>query len=72
LKQSDGVFGFYSAGNQKGVSWGAGAFRFCFHSFCSIDRSALGSWISPAFTAIRFEQNVPICTFGILAVVLVA
>jgi hypothetical protein len=60
LKQSFGVFGFYSAGNQKGVSWGAGAFR-----FCSTDRSALGSWISLAFTAIRFEQNVPISTFGI-------
>jgi len=28
LKQSDGVFGFYSERNQKDVSWGAGAFRF--------------------------------------------
>jgi hypothetical protein len=35
-------------------------------------RLDLGSWISPAFTAIRFEQNVPISTFGILAMVLVA
>jgi hypothetical protein len=35
-------------------------------------RLDLGSWISLAFTAVRFEQNVPICTFGILAMVLVA